>query len=321
MRPSADYIRWLVVVGTGDTAGHRAIRARLGSFDLSTLDQIFLTSQMSGQGLDDGEIAATRLSEARSDPIEKSVALRREHLLALNRGRPSEATRFLRLMDDQKTSSFQFPQFAISAAMFDDGDRALADSSGRALARALAVDTLRPQSLDALRRTSVSMLHQSLVYLEQGDTVRAKAASDWLRRHVEGLPRNRISSLLTPMLMASRARRSEGVALRAVVDSAAFDGCCDFPPMGSLLLARAYVDAGDDANALRVIRRGVWYYPPRHITTQLREEGRLAARLGDRAGAIRAYEKYLAMRSHPEPGLVAQRDSVQAEVNRLKRSR
>ena len=70
-----------------------------------------------------------------------------------------------------------------------------------------------------------------------------------------------------------------------------------------------------------MIRRGVWYYPPRLLSTQLREEGRLAARLGDRTGAIRAYEHYLALRSNPEPVLLPQRDSIRAEVNRLKRSR
>jgi hypothetical protein len=57
------------------------------------------------------------------------------------------------------------------------------------------------------------------------------------------------------------------------------------------------------------------------LSTQLREEGRLAARLGDRAGAIRAYEHYLALRSNPEPALLPARDSIRAEVNRLKRSR
>jgi hypothetical protein len=101
----------------------------------------------------------------------------------------------------------------------------------------------------------------------------------------------------------------------------ALDGCCAMPPYTDIALARAYEESGDEAAALRVIRRGVWYFPPRLLSTQLREEGRLAARLGDSAGAIRAWEHYLALRSNPEPPLIAERDSIRAEVNRLKRGR
>ena len=57
------------------------------------------------------------------------------------------------------------------------------------------------------------------------------------------------------------------------------------------------------------------------VSTHLREEGRLAARVGDRAGAIRAWEHYLALRSNPEPPLIAERDSIRAQVDRLKRAR
>ena len=45
-----------------------------------------------------------------------------------------------------------------------------------------------------------------------------------------------------------------------------------------------------------------------------REEGRLAAQLGDTAGAIRAYRHYLALRSDPEPRLRAQADTVRMEL-------
>jgi hypothetical protein len=51
----------------------------------------------------------------------------------------------------------------------------------------------------------------------------------------------------------------------------------------------------------------------------LREEGRLAALAGDTAGAIRAYDEYLVMRTHPDPPFQPQRDSVIAERAALKR--
>jgi TolB-like protein len=319
--PTPDYVRWLVGVGTADIAAQRTLRARFRTLDRSTLDQIYLASQMSGLGLEDADSAATLIAESATDPLEKSIALRRAQMLALNRGRPSEATRFLRRLDELRTSNASFMQFSILAAMFDGGERSVGDSSARLLERTLARDTARAMSRDEVRRTSASMATQSLWYLDAGDTVRAAAASDWLRHHAEGQPRNRVLSILPEMLIASRARRADGAALRALVDSVALDGCCELPPFASLTLAYAYEESGDPAGALRVIRRGVWYYPPRMLSTHLREEGRLAARLGDRAGAIRAYEHYLALRSNPEPALRAERDRIRAEVDRLKRGR
>ena len=319
---TADYVRWLVAAGTSDSAASRAIRARLSSLSRATLDHIYLTSQMSGLALEDADSAAKLLTETTADPADKSIALRRESLLALNRGRPSEATRLLRRLREMRTQGGNvFENFTMDAAQFNDGERAVSDSSARELARKLARDTLRPLSPDARRPTSVAMLGQTMWYLESGDTVRAAAATGWLQRHAEGQSRNSVFSVVPAMLMATSARRPDAAVLRALVDSMALGGCCALPPFVNFELARAYEESGDGAGALRVIRRGVWYNPPRMLATQLREEGRLAARLGDRTGAIRAYEHYLALRSNPEPVLLPQRDSIRAEVNRLKRSR
>jgi len=319
--PTADYVRWLVAVGTSDIAAHRAIRARLYSLNRATLDHIYLTSQMSGLGLEDADSAAKLLTETTADPIWKSVALRREALLADNRGRPSEATRLLRRLSELRVSDYSFRNFAIEAAMFGDADRAVADSSARDLAGSLARDTLPLLSGDALRRVSVAMTNLSMWYLGSGDTARAAIAINWLRHYAEGRRGNRVLSVVPEMVFASRTRRPDGAAFRALADSMALDGCCALAPYVNLALARAYEESGDLSDALRVIRRGVWYYPPRLLSTQLREEGRLAARLGDRAGAIRAYEHYLVLRSKPEPPLIAERDRIRAEVNRLKRGR
>ena len=48
-----------------------------------------------------------------------------------------------------------------------------------------------------------------------------------------------------------------------------------------------------------------------------REEGRLAALVGDTTGAICAYRRYLDFRRDAEPALIPQRDSVRAELARL----
>jgi len=207
------------------------------------------------------------------------------------------------------------------AAIFEAGDRAVADSSERKLAEIVARDTLRPLSRDEMIQLRTAVATEAMWHLYSGDTLRASKAADWLQRHRGGPSEFRIMSVVPEMLITSRARRPEGALLRARVDSISLKGCCDFAPFGNLLLARAYEASGDEARALEVIRRGAWFYPPRFLSTYLREEGRLAARLGDRVGAIRAYEHYLVLRSDPEPVLRPERDRIRAELDRLKRSR
>jgi hypothetical protein len=50
----------------------------------------------------------------------------------------------------------------------------------------------------------------------------------------------------------------------------------------------------------------------------LREEGRLAALVGDREGAIDAYIKYLELRSDPEPVLLDEVAAVRNELAQLR---
>jgi len=321
---AADYVRWLVAAATRDSSAQRAIRSRFRSLNSATLDHIYLTSQMTGLALDDADSAVTIISENATDPIEKSVALRRSQLLALNRGRPSEATRLLRRLDKLRTDNNSFLQWAIFAAIFQQGDRAVADSSVHRLAEEVARDTLRTLSRDEMNRTSQAIATEAMWYLYNEDTVRLTKAVDWLQRHHEGQAQqtpNRIMTVASQMVITSRARRPEGVVLRAGVDSSSLKGCCELPAFANIMLAQAYEASGDDARALEVTRRGVWFHAPRFLSTYLREEGRLAARLGDHAGAIRAYEHYLALRSDPEPVLRPERDRIRAEVDRLKRGR
>jgi DNA-binding SARP family transcriptional activator/TolB-like protein len=318
---TADYIRWLIAVATRDSLAQHAIRSRFRSLNPTTLDHIYLISQMTGLALDDADSAMTVIAENASDPIEKSIALRRSEMLADNRGRPSEGIRLLRELDKLRTEDASFLQFVLLAAMFQDGDRAVADSSERRLAEKIARDTLRTLSRDEMTELRTAVATLAMWHLYNEDTVRAAKAADWLQRHRERQAQFRIMSVAREMLSLSRARRPEGALLRARVDSISLNGCCGLAPFGNILLAQAYEASGDETRALAVIRRGVWFYPPRFLSTYLREEGRLAARLGDRAGAIRAYEHYLALRSDPEPVLRPERDRIRAELYRLKRSR
>jgi len=88
----------------------------------------------------------------------------------------------------------------------------------------------------------------------------------------------------------------------------------------SIQIARMYEKQGRPDRALRAIRRR--FSPngepePPGLAEAYRLEGQYAAKLGDRADAIRAYRNYLQMRVDPEPSMIPQRDSVLAELAKV----
>ncbi len=89
---------------------------------------------------------------------------------------------------------------------------------------------------------------------------------------------------------------------------------------GNLVAARLHEQRGEPEAALRALRRRIFdlFWLPEYVRFH-REEGRLAALTGDRAGAVAAYNRYLRLRFDPEPRLRPQRDSVRAELAALER--
>jgi hypothetical protein len=89
---------------------------------------------------------------------------------------------------------------------------------------------------------------------------------------------------------------------------------------GNLITARLYEEQGNLPQALALIRRRIFdLIPAPMYVTYHREEGRLAALNGDREGAMRAYRRYLALRSGAEPRLQPQVAQVRAELEALQR--
>jgi hypothetical protein len=87
----------------------------------------------------------------------------------------------------------------------------------------------------------------------------------------------------------------------------------------NLILARLFAAHGDNERALAAVRRRAYPLSDQgtFLSSYLREEGRLAALAGDRQGAIRAYSRYLAMRTDPEPELRERVAEVKAELAKL----
>jgi hypothetical protein len=90
---------------------------------------------------------------------------------------------------------------------------------------------------------------------------------------------------------------------------------------GNLVAARLHAAANDTERALAAVRRHGYGAEAgarsvMFLTSFLFEEARLAARAGDRAGAVRAINGYLRFRASAEPHLRRRADGVRAGLGR-----
>jgi hypothetical protein len=205
------------------------------------------------------------------------------------------------------------------AAIFGHGSRETVQEFTQARLDWLAAHSVatvpRPNGVPGSRQTPRGLLQMALWDYERGDTAAAAATVRWLDAH-DGASLGDV----VRMLLATDEKRTDAPAIRARLDSSAREGCCAGVESFyiNFVLARAFANAGDNASALRALRRSRDEY---FLAPTLKQEGEIAYRLKDYAGARRAFEKYLVLRSDPEPALRAERDSVRALVNRLKSSR
>jgi tetratricopeptide (TPR) repeat protein len=301
--PVADYVRWRVAAGTGDERELRVLRARFGTLSTETLERIQTASQVAGVALQDADRAMDAIVRRATDPYERWIALFNANILALNRGRPREALRLLRLKRELERSDDALRHNACLDERFGDGDPLVGG------------DAVRSVPVPASGQRTSPVFGVAFCRLARGDTAGVGAAISRLERIGDE------RAVILDALRAGLTRRPTAGALRLRLDSMALRGCCAGPKWIGLAAAGLHERAGDDAGALRTLRAGRWLFPPQYLSTYLRDEGRLAARTGDRAGAIRAYRHYLLLRSKPEPELRPEVDRIKAELARLERGR
>jgi eukaryotic-like serine/threonine-protein kinase len=122
-------------------------------------------------------------------------------------------------------------------------------------------------------------------------------------------------SLLLEALLAAAEHRPDADAAYNRLDTLLLEG--GGRPGWIIEVARWREAQGDLAGALRAARRCAGYDLILQLAYCRREEGRLAALVGDRAGAIDAYSQYLAMRYNPEPSVKPEVDRVRLELAQL----
>jgi DNA-binding SARP family transcriptional activator len=242
--------------------------------------------------------------------------------VARDRGRPGEATLYLHaLRRAGHLDSLGYLITSIRDGLYWNGDSAAAARAATALAAQLVGWPVDARS-EAQAGDPVCVLGQW--HLAQGETAAAAPIIERLRA---------LAGSGYSWEEATRGRCAEALATWYAVQTGATDAAARIARLDSLLmsfgallvltdqdvnfiLAQLLESTGDRRSAQRVLSS----YPvalARYGSTVLRERGRIAALLGDTAGAVKAYRRYLARRSDPEPVLLPEVEHVRAELARL----
>ena len=311
---TADYVRWRrrVALGAPDAPADPG-DPTLDSLATETLGWIGMTATDDGVAFDVGR-RALRLRAARpgtrDERVERQLAV---HAAALNAGRPEEARALSESLADLSPDPGLGARLLVLSALYGDGDRAAAARAAAALAEGTG-GAGRPLDRCVLEQWRSSAAPRAAAGAARpGAAVRERPGPQAVCDAVVAAMR---ASAAGDARAAAAVARIDSVLRAGPVEFYVGDGAVDHGPIA---LARLLEAAGDRAGALAALRRRPYFigWQP-FLAASLRDEGRLAAALGDVRGAVRAYEHYLALRANPEPALVAATDSVRAELARLR---
>jgi hypothetical protein len=279
-----------------------------------TLAWIGMKSQDDGVDRRLGEWAL-RVREARPGTREERLERRLSlHAIALNGGRPRDAAALSESIRELEPDSAFHLRLRVLSALYGDGDRTIAGQAAAALGAVRSSRESESWLNDCVRaQWQLTVGESALSAPVPGTVARDRPAAE---------------RLCGITLEAMRAvRRGDASAVPAIdrLEHLLRSGVAEFYPgdgqldYASLALARLREQVGDRPGALAALGYRHYFigWQP-FLATSLREEGRLAAELGDREGAIRAYEHHLTLRYDPEPAVRASTDSVRAELARLK---
>jgi hypothetical protein len=307
---TSDFIQWRL----GAALGSQPDTAVLDSMPSEALGWIGIVTQDDGIAVPFGE-RAIKLRHARpstrEERFERSLSV---HAAALNGGRARAAALLTdSIRSHQPDSSFHL-RLRVLSALYGDGDRLVAERAADALG------ATRSSPMSWLNRCV--LLQWKLGMQPRPDSVTVVAPPSGVRG--PSMAEQLCEATVDALRSAGRTDPSARLTI-ARLDSMLRSGMTEFYPgdghtdYAHLALARALEMRGDRSGALAAIRRRPYFigWQP-YLASSLRHEGRLAAALGDRAGAIRAFEHHLALRHDPEPALRASTDSVRAELATLK---
>jgi serine/threonine-protein kinase len=328
----AAYVRWRVARARGDSAMLRALRSNFARLSDVSARNIYSAAQLDGAGLEDAELALRVLLDRATTSDEQAEFFAARYLLAMNQGRPRAAA--LDLLRSAGHRDYWTPMLqaqAVRDALFGAADTTAARQAVAELTKTIREIT-DPTPADG------AVLYIALCATEQWrlahrDTATARAAISRMRvlapairpLRLGGTTTNIVGAeplcpaILEAMFAGAESQPSSGAALDRL-DTLMTRGPAELDAqIGNLVVARLRSERGESASALRALRRRPYTVLALfYLAESLREEGRLAALVGDREGAIRAYRHYLALRTRPEPALQPEVAEVRAALERLR---
>ncbi len=321
--PRTDFIRWLAATMLVDSSALAQVRSRIPAMPPLSLRYLVEWSQVLGAGLEDADLAARVFGEgANSVGERRSVTVGIVPFL-LNRGRPGAANRLLSRAERGfgQRADVGVLEFRVYAALLWDGDSSEAAAAAQTLAAYVDGAPAGLGQVRALETAACALAHWRLA---ANDLSGAEAYLARVRRLIATAGSDAIES--TPVCVVAVDARLAAVqhgpnaaAALARLDAllaAGSDVRQLLPSVATVIAARLYEQQGDLTHALAITRRRT-SWSNQLLSTQRRQEGRLAALVGDTAGAIRAYRHYLALRSDPEPWLKPEVERVRMELQRL----
>ena len=299
--PHGDYIvtdLWLAALALGDERSLATLGERLegvSDFVLSRLDQ---ESALHGLPLANAELAIRHRMASRVLQPEARRTFRAALFdIAALRGRVRDATAY--------ADSLTVVRRVVTVALTEPGYEAAAQTQLRAIEA--QADTARDAE---------EICYRELWHVAKGDTLTTHWAIDRIRHLVRDLHPAAFPQVgrfdVCPRLLAAmleHAHRPSGPwPMLDSLDAVMLTGPgLELPgSVASLMIARWRAAEGNYRAALTAVRRRPFTHNPLFVDVLpalLKEEGRLAALVGDTTGAVRAYRHYLALRDQPDPGI------------------
>jgi serine/threonine-protein kinase len=319
----SSYLRWRLAVAKGDTLALTRMGSALDGWPLQSLFVTLIVIEHDGLPIRESGPVMAAVAKRTSTREERRNAAYFRWTVGLNAGRPADALRGAESNPDLDDNPRTNHAWKLVQAAFWDGDSAAA----AAAARELQARPAAPASHEDLDEAVAQRCALEQWRLAQGDLKQVDRTISELQRPDTvhgGRDTRALAAFCSRMLDAWQAvlRRSPDAGRKVTsLDSAARSGpsrWLNHFQQANLLLARLYETEGDLPRALDALRRrhfglGI----PLYLSSYLREEGRLAAVTGDRAGAIAAYRHYLALRDDPEPSIKPRVDEVRKELAKL----
>jgi tetratricopeptide (TPR) repeat protein len=304
----AQTAHWYLAASTRDDRRIRTELARLDSSDRGVAGFIMVTSPFDSVTVAYHADLVRLALKAANAPQLRSNTFGLLYATSINHGRPAEARRWLdSALATDPARGLGLKRNALVEALFTDGD-----TTG-----------IEGTLVEAGSGSPEDRSLYALVELVRGRTDSAERLIESLRsdpalRDTVGDSHFRFAALLEAGVAA--AKKDPALARKLELADSLWRGRIAGDGLASMTLPRWHEQAGRPDRALIALRRRQTILgdpSPDGFSARLRLEGRLAAKVGERDAAIRAYRTFLWWYSDPEPSRIPVRDSVRAELAAL----